>query len=254
VKAIGVAAAVAGMGMASAPAYGEWRFELTPYFWGAGMDGTVGAGALPPTGVKMSSSDILENLDAGLMGAFEARQNRWGLLLDAIYLKLEHGATTTRTGTGPAGATASASAELELKQTLYAGALAYRMGEGSPVDVVGGLRYLKVEARARIDGSLFAQTASVERSAQKDWVDPYIGVRVQLPIAGRWTFLGYADIGGFGVGSEFAWQALAGVNYEVSKTIAGKAGLRYLTVDYDKDRFLYDMSYSGLYLGLGIRF
>jgi len=146
---------------------GEWHFELTPYLWGAAMDGTVGAGALPPTGVHTSFSDILENLDPGFMGAFEARKNRWGLLFDAVYMKLEDSGTATRTGPGPAGATASASAELELKQTLYAGAVAYRLGEGSLVDVVGGLRYLKVEARARIDGSLFAQTASVERSAHK---------------------------------------------------------------------------------------
>jgi opacity protein-like surface antigen len=249
-------------GFAAGPAYaqataapGEWRFELAPYFWGASMDGTVGAGALPPTGVEMGSSEILENLDAGLMLAFEARKNRWGLLLDAIYLKLEHQATATRTGPGPIGAAASASAELELKQTLYAAALAYRIGEGrSPVDLVGGLRYLKVEADVTIDGSFLAQTASFERSAQEDWVDPFVGVRAQHPIAARWRFVGYADMGGFGVGSEFTWQALAGVNYEFSKAISGKAGYRYLTVDYDKDGFVYDMAYSGLYLGLGIRF
>jgi len=53
------------------------------------MNGSVGAGQLPPINVGMSFSDILENLDAGLMGAFEARKGRWGVLLDAIYMKLE---------------------------------------------------------------------------------------------------------------------------------------------------------------------
>jgi hypothetical protein len=42
------------------------------------MDGSVGAGELPTLNVDMSFSDILEHLDAGLMGAFEARKGRWG--------------------------------------------------------------------------------------------------------------------------------------------------------------------------------
>ena len=47
---------------------------------------------------------------------------------------------------------------------------------------------------------------------------------------------------------------LVGVNYDFSKTFAGKFGYRYLSVDYDKNGFLYDMTNSGFYLGLGIRF
>ncbi len=234
---------------------GGWSFEFTPYIWGAAMSGEVEAGPLPAIGVDMSFSDILDNLDAGLMGAFEARKGRWGLLLDAIYMKLAHSATASRTGPGPVGASATASAELEITQTVYAAAVAYRVIEGrSPLDVIGGARYAKLEADARIDGSFYAQTGSVAGSAEKSWVDPYVGVRAQHPIADRWTLVGYADVGGFGVGSEFTWQAIAGINYEFSRTIAGKLGYRYMAVDYDKDGFRYDMANSGLYLGVGIRF
>jgi opacity protein-like surface antigen len=234
---------------------GGWQFELTPYIWAAGMSGDVQGGALPTIGVDMSFSDILDNLDAGLMGAFEARKGRWGFLFDAIYMKLKDSGTASRTGTGPIGATATASAELEVKQTLFAAAVAYRAVEGrAPLDVIGGLRYSKIEADASINGSFFAQTGTVARSAEKDWVDPYIGVRVLQPIASHWTLVGYLDIGGFGVGSDFTWQTLLGVNYEFSKMFAGKFGYRYISVDYDKDGFVYDMANSGLYLGLGIRF
>jgi len=211
----------------------------------------VQGGALPTIGVDMSFSDILDNLDAGLMGAFEARTGRWGFLFDAIYMKLKDSGTASRTGPGAA----TASAELEMKQTMLAAAVAYRIVEGrAPVDMIGGLRYSKIEADARIDGSFFAQTGTVARSAKKDWVDPYVGVRILQPIASHWTLVGYADIGGFGVGSDFTWQTLVGVNYEFSKTFAGKFGYRYISVDYDKDGFLYDMANSGLYLGVGIRF
>ena len=70
----------------------------------------------------------------------------------------------------------------------------------------------------------------------------------------QWTLIGYADIGGFGVGSDFTWQTLVGVNYEFSKTFAGKFGYRYSASTTTRTDFVYDMANSGLYLGVGIRF
>jgi len=260
VAAMSVAAAL-GL-CAAAPAGAQtktsdsgWQFEIIPYIWAAGMKGDVQSGSLPKISTDVSFSDILDVLDFGLMGAFEARKGRWGVLFDAIYMKLSTGGTASRTGPGPVGATATASANLEMKQTMLAAAAAYRTVEGrSPVDVIGGLRYIKLEASADINASFFALTGTVSRSADKGWVDPYIGVRIQHPIADRWTLLGYGDIGGFGVGSDFTWQAIVGVNYDFSKSVSGKLGYRYLSVDYDKDGFLYDMDSYGVYLGVGIRF
>jgi opacity protein-like surface antigen len=70
--------------------------------------------------------------------------------------------------------------------------------------------------------------------------------------AGPWW--AYGDIGGFSAGSDFTWQVALGAAYDFSKTISGKFGYRYLSVDYDKGGFLYDMKTQGVYLGLGIRF
>jgi opacity protein-like surface antigen len=255
VLAIGLAPAPAQAQTAAAAPGSGWTFDFTPYIWGVAMSGDVQAGALPAIHIDMSFSDILDNLDAGLLAAFEARKGRWGLLFDAIYMKLEGSGTASRTGPGPIGATATASAELEVTQTMLAAAVAYRAVEGrAPIDVIGGLRYAKIEADATINGSFYAQAGTVARSAEKSWVDPYIGVRALYPIADHWTLVSYLDIGGFGVGSEFTWQALVGAIYEFSKTFAAKFGYRYLAVDYDKDGFIYDMANSGLYLGLGIRF
>ncbi len=244
-------AGTAATAQTTEPQTGGWQFELTPYIWAAGMKGDVQSGPLPKTSTDVSFSDVLDVLDFGMMGAFEARKDRWGLLFDAIYMDLSMGATAS----GPGGAL-TVNANLEMKQTLLAAAAAYRTVEGrSPVDVIGGLRYVKLEASADIDGSLFGTPGiTVSRSGDKDWVDPYIGARIQHPITDRWTLVGYGDIGGFGVGSDFTWQAIAGVNYDFAKSVSGKLGYRYLSVDYDKDGFLYDMDSYGAYLGVGIRF
>jgi len=236
-------------------ASGGWTYEFTPYLWGAAMKGDVEAGTLPKTSVDMSFSDIVDILDFGLMGAFEARKGRWGFFLDAIYMKVSDSATASRTGAGPLGATLTVGANLQLEQTMLAGAVMYRLTDGStPVDLVGGLRYNKLDVEATADFTVLGLAGSRSRNADKDWVDPYIGVRIQHPISDRWTFVGNADIGGFGVGSDFTYQLAAGLDYNFSKSISGKLGYRYINTDYDKGGFRYDMKMEGLYLGVGIRF
>ena len=232
-----------------------WTYEITPYFWGSAMKGDTQTCQLPTSSVDMSFSDILDTLDFGLMGAFEARTGRWGIFLDAIYMKVSDSATINRTGAGPLGATLSVTGNLRFEQTMLAGAVMYRAVEGtSPIDILGGLRYNKLDVEATADFSLLGLAGSRTRGGDKDWVDPYVGVRIQHPIANRWTLVGYADIGGFGVGSDFAWQAAVGVNYDFSKTVSAKFGYRYMDVDYDKSGFIYDMRIDGLFLGVGIRF
>jgi hypothetical protein len=62
-------------------------------------------------------------------------------------------------------------------------------------------------------------------SASERWRDPVIGIRVLAPIAERWSFVGYVDIGGFGVGSDITCQAIAGANWQFCQTLAAKVGL-----------------------------
>jgi len=241
------AALTAGtIGNAFAQSAGEWQFEVTPYLWGAGMKGDVQAGNLPRTHVDMGFADILENLDFGIMGALEARKGRWGFLLDAIYMKVSDAGTASQ---GPLSVTADAT----FKQKMFAGAVAYRLSDGPTlVDLIGGARYSKLRVKAVIDASLFGLAGRTERIANTSWTDGYVGVRLQTPIADRWTLVGYGDVGAGG--SDSTWQAAVGAQYDYSKDVAIKFGYRYLSVDYDKSGFLYDMDSAGVYVGAGLRF
>ncbi|MGZ8231696.1 MAG: hypothetical protein ACXWUS_18870, partial [Burkholderiales bacterium] len=233
----------------------RWTFEATPYLWAAGIKGDTQVGSLPSTSVDVPFSDILSNLDFAAMGTFEARKGRWGFLFDAVYLKLSPSATARRTGPGPIGATLTATADLKLEQTMLTGAVVYRVIEGpTAFDVLGGLRYTKLDLSAEINASLFALTGTAQRSGDKDWTDPIVGLRAVHRIADRWSLDGYADVGGFGVSSDITWQLSAGVNYEISRTFTARGGYRILKVDYDKGGVVYDMKTSGIYFGLGIRF
>ena len=91
---------------------------------------------------------------------------------------------------------------------------------------------------------------------------PPAGARVRYAVApGHELFL-RGDIGGFGVGSDFSWQAVGGYGFDFGTwngiTFSGVIGYRALSVDYaegeGRRRYEFDMLQHGPVLGLGMRF
>jgi opacity protein-like surface antigen len=64
--------------------------------------------------------------------------------------------------------------------------------------------------------------------------------------------MGYVDVGGGG--SDFTWQALAGVDWEFAKGRTLRLGYRELSWDYSHGGVVWDMKMHGPYAGLGFRF
>ena len=229
---------------AGSPPPDRWQFEATPYLWAAGMKGDVGIGQLTAEGINTSFSDIFKSLRFGFMGAFEGRKDRFGFLVDAMYMKLSQ--------TKPAPAPGFGDIHAKPTQQAYTLAGTWRAVEGNvPVDVVGGLRVNDLKLDLDLSSSVLApQGRTIVRS--RSWVDGFVGARVQYPVAPQWNLVGYLDLGGGG--SEFTWQWLGGVNYAISPTTTAKFGYRYLKVDYHHDNFLYDVATGGFYASVGMHF
>ncbi len=90
-------------------------------------------------------------------------------------------------------------------------------------------------------------------AADQWWFDPIIGLRGQVNFT-RWLFLAaQGDVGGFGAGSQIAWnvQATLGVNF--TRNVFAEIGYRYMYVDYTNGGFLYQMNSYGLYSGIGVK-
>ncbi|HEY8899606.1 MAG TPA: hypothetical protein VIM61_04285 [Chthoniobacterales bacterium] len=86
------------------------------------------------------------------------------------------------------------------------------------------------------------------------WVDPIVGVRAQVNIT-RWLYLAtQCDVGGFGAGSEIAWNlnGTAGINW--TRSFFTEAGWRYYYLDYESSGVVYQMAESGLFVGAGLKF
>jgi opacity protein-like surface antigen len=230
--------------VAGPPASGGWQFSLTPYFWAAGLDGDVGVGGRTAS-VDVGFSDIADTLDMGALLTFEARKQRWGLLLDVIYLKM-----STDEGTpGPL----FSNVDLGTKELVLEGDIAYRVleREHGGLDVLGGFRYWNQDTELDLGAGLLP---GIELSQSENWVDPVVGVRYETALAKRWSLRLRGDIGGFGVSSDFTWQAFARVNYDISDRFSVVFGYRHLDVDFEDDGFTYDVATSGPALGVSLRF
>jgi hypothetical protein len=227
----------------------DWQFELTPYGWVAGVSGTVGsdnAGG-PGLGIEQTWSDVFAKIEFALMGSFEARKGRWGAMTDGVRFRIRAGGTLA----GTHGFT-SLSASGTLAQELYSAAATFRAKQGrSPIDLMSGLRYSSIGWD--VDIAVAQPPVGEPIEDTRTWLDPYVGARIEQALGDRWSLRGYADIGGFGVGSKQSMQALAEARFAITSWVSGTLGYRAVSADYDKDGSRFDMVNAGTVLGVSFR-
>jgi opacity protein-like surface antigen len=222
-----------------------WTFAFAPYVWATGLEGDIGVGRLPEVDVDVSFSDVLKNFDIGFMGAGEARYERFGILTDLLYVKLSaHDGVNTRH--------IDADIDLTQKELTSLGALEYRVleGEGGSLDVLAGGRLWWLKTELDFDGARLDRSAS----ASETWVDPIVGLKGRINLSPEFYLTGWGMIGGFGVSSEFFWDAMGGLGYQVSDSFSLFAGYRGLGIDYKNDGFRFDVDMNGPLIGAVFEF
>lgn len=233
---------------APAPAPSGWVFQVTPYVWAASMEGDVSPFRHTPTvHVEKDFSDILEDLDVAGFINFRARMDRFVFTGDVMYVDLTESDTT-----GPLPIIGAIGADYDTAQfaaTLQAGYRVYDAPQFS-FEVLPGARFWHLWNDLNV--SVAGSTLTVENDF--GWIDPVIGARAHFHFNDKFSILAQGDVGGFGVGSDFTWQALATVNYSFNETFAISAGYKVLSVDYDDDGRVFDTTLSGPLLGLTVRF
>lgn len=222
----------------------EVEHTVTGYFVGAAISGTAGAGPLDAE-VDVGFSDILENFDGGIMLAYRGERGPWSLTADFVYLGLE----AEEKGLGPLGRTR---VEIEADQVVLNLVVGHALNEHW--SAYGGARYWDLDA----DVSVTVAEENREASAADSWVDPVVGLRYAAPLGGQWSLLASADIGGFGVGSDFSWSATALAAYSFRPNAHLLIGYRHFDVDYEDgegaDRFKWDVWEGGPSLGIAWQF
>jgi hypothetical protein len=212
----------------------KWEVTVAPYFMGAAMSGTTTVRGRDVE-VDASASDIFSNLQFGAMGLVVARKGNWGLGGDAIWMAL---GTTVR------------NTNVDFNQGAFAFYGLRRLG--SAADLTVGMRVNTLQ------GKLGFQALGVDVSQDKTWVDPLVGLTLRSSREHRVRLQVYTEIGGFGAGSDFAWQIFPTLGFKLTDRFSLEVGYRWLDMDYStgdgNDRFVYDVLTQGPVGGLAFRF
>lgn len=276
----GAAAALLALGVSTGVAAQQdgprpgWSFEIAPYLWLPSISGDLryelpqGLGG--SANVKADAGDYFEQLNAALLLAGTVRYDRFSLLTDIMYVSADAGASRVQAvdiagvGRNPISSTANASGESNLKMTLWTLAGGYTLASGAwgDVDALAGFRYLGIEARTDYNLTVTLQGpqgnagpsfgGAGRLSGREDIWNGIIGLRGRLNIGESSFFVPYyLDIGGGD--SNLTWQGLAGIGY---RTDWGgvQLGWRHLSYEQGGRSLVQDVTLSGAYLAVNVRF
>jgi hypothetical protein len=232
---------VLGAGPAQAQS-GDFKHMGEVYLMGASMSGTVGVGQVS-TEIDVPSSTIFSNLKFAVLADYRGEAKTWAVQVDVVYMNL-----------GAAGSTDGGRISADVGAEEFIGELvgAYRLSDS--FEVLGGGRYTNLSTTATTYGPL----ATREVKGSKGWFDPVIGAQAFFPLSKDFQMQLRGDIGGFGVGCKFTWQAIARVNWQASKSFRVGIGYRLLDQDYESgsgsDFVKWDVLTQGPMMAAGITF
>ncbi|MTI03768.1 hypothetical protein [Roseibium sp. RKSG952] len=236
-QAVAGAFAIAISGIAPEPVQAnDWDFVVAPYLWGPEFRTSLDIGPNPPVDGSKSIFDIL---NSAFLIAGEARKGRWAIGGEFNYLNLGDNVPI-----GPFNDLAN----WELDGIMMSLGASYTVFQGSQsrVEAMAALRHWDLD--------LSTTVARFTASTDQSWTDPLIGARYHRAINDRWNFSAMGNVGGFGVGSKFQWEALIQAGWKWTDTTHVVGGYRHLSVDFEGGQNVIDLTLTGPYVALAFNF
>jgi len=264
--------------------FGDWTMSFVPYTWAIGMNGSSTAVG-QTANVNASFVDLLTKASSfplELAANMEFRNGPLSFYGDFVGAQVRFAGSSVALRNPIADATLGLAAKARMKMTLaileggstyelarwdYAGA----SGAFTAIDAVAGVRYWNVGTDLSLDtvgaanlGNLgYTQSGyrAIARSGTMSWVDPIVGLRLRQQVDATNAFYVKGDVGGFGVGSKFSWQAAGGYTHDfqyAGLNWTSMIGYRALYVDYSQGSGLRRSGLNavihGPVTGLGVKF
>lgn len=227
-----------------------WTVAIAPYVWATSLDGNATV-AGTKSDVDVPFSDLLKDLSIAGMLLVDVEKGRFGVAVNGVFARVS-----------PDGDVDGIEIDATSDTVQLGVAPYYRLVEriwgvsssGRPLRLViepeAGFRFTHLRVELEVRGG-----PTVD--ASESWVEPLVGSRFALDLADRWRIVGEANVGGFGAGSDLAWNAQAFVGYRTSlfgQPLTLALGYRALHQDYDHKDFRWDVTMHGPVLGAVLRF
>ncbi len=214
----------------------SWNYSAAIYLWGAAIGGTTVDGQE----VDISFSDIVDKLDFGYMGHFDAQKGKWTIAADAVYLKVGDNVPAP----GPID-------KLQFRSWIVTPYAAYNVVESGQwnLDLLAGARYLYM--KPKLTFSPIVPGPGTVSLSDSNW-DAIIGMKGNYKLNEKWFMPFFFDVGSGD--SDLTWQAFAGVGYKY-ENFDVVAGYRYLEWEFDNAFVGFnDFDLSGPMIGAKFRF
>ena len=219
-------------------------FEIVPYFWMAGMKGTVGVkGLSAEVGAKFS--DLVSDLDAGAMVTARAKLGHFVITGDFNWVKL--------TADGDTPGQLFSGAEVEAETFMASLTLGYRlpMGTSGSAELFAGARGWMIDTDITFAAGVLP---SIKVDDDNEWIDPIIGARLDYQLGKSWSINVVLDVGGFDVSSFLTGEVVLGASWHLSDHWRITLAYRYLADDFVDGNFRWQIAEHGFILGVGLRF
>jgi hypothetical protein len=227
----------------------DWHIDSTGYLWLAGVHGDLNAFDYN-VGFKASPGDLLSHVDIGLMEMVGVRYKRLVLTSDFIWITLSDtkGRVLDRLPNAP-----FLSAEVKTRPVIFTQKVGYRLVDNKKIKIDGlaGFRFWHLGTTLTLTPSPFGNNPYTSRN----WTDPLIGGRIQIPLSPKIVATIAGDVGGWGAGSQLEYQVVGDLAYRIKPKMALDLAWRYLSLDYSsRSNFSSQLALSGLVLGMTYTF
>ena len=118
----------------------KWSNQGLLYPLAPTLSGTQGVGELE-LDVDIGSSDVFDAIDSGFLGMYRGEGERWGVLLDVVYMDLKGGTEDTFE---------AFSGDMELEQTIAIASVTWRVN--ASLQLTGGALYSDIAATLSLSG------------------------------------------------------------------------------------------------------
>jgi hypothetical protein len=217
-----------------------WHFALSPYLWFAGAHGTVGARGRNVS-MHASPGDLLSHANFGLMGAAEARRQRFLLDGDLLWIRLSDSTAL------PFPNLSAISADVRVGQLVWTSKLGYRVIDRKKLkaDANIGARFWHLGQKLNFNPSQLG----LNLETSQNWADILVGGRVRVPLGEKTLIDVVGDVGGWDSTAKLDYQFATLLGYKISPKWTLVAGYRYLFVDYRNGSSVFNVVTSGAVLG-----
>ncbi|HOW97998.1 MAG TPA: hypothetical protein P5567_12700 [Kiritimatiellia bacterium] len=214
----------------------EWSFEITPYAWLVNVDGRVSFGDREAD-FSADFQDLFEYVDfaGSLLGT--ASRGRWVGFAQADFFTLHRDFKREPGGTFES--------DLLFLNTM-AGYRFDGFKSGSTVEVLAGLRYMRLDGRIEITGA-----GAADRSP--DALDGSVMLHGSFPLRFISEKLRLNTALSVGAGdSDLVWSLQPDLQYHFNERFSARAGYRRLQYEFSKEGADVDMGFQGFLAGVSV--